>query len=56
VSGQLSKSARHTLSVTTRVIVEAQKNFKIIIGLRMHGVTLPNLVYPESPDGRGLLD
>jgi acyl dehydratase len=41
-------SSLHTLSACTRVIVDAQKNIDILIGLGILEVALPNVVRPED--------
>ncbi|MEI7816390.1 MAG: MaoC/PaaZ C-terminal domain-containing protein [Desulfuromonadales bacterium] len=41
-------SSLHTLSATTRVIVDAQKDVEILIGLGILEVALPNAVRPDD--------
>lgn len=41
-------SSLHTLSATTRVIVDAQKDVEILVGLGILEVALPNAVRPDD--------
>lgn len=41
-------SSLHTMSACTRVIVDAQKNVEILIGLGILEVVLPNVVRPDD--------
>ena len=46
--GGIIASSLHTLSAATRVIVDAQRDVAILIGLGILEVALPNPVYPDD--------